>query len=235
MYRSLKAIMQGAMTLGLVALTFAPTADAQRPATTTTTKPAATAAAPAPQKSKARTNKWVFGAHTVAAPGISITGPDVDGTFNTALGGGLGIMAGYEINRAVTLFGAFDVARQNSGVNWMSGSFGLVHAEVGVRTVLSQSNPQMQPYLQGAIGRRSLGARVTDYDADEVYDMSLTGNMISFGGGMQYTISPKVSLDGGVQMAIGTFNHYDYDGELGSLQLNSSTSIRLKAGVVWRP
>jgi hypothetical protein len=59
--------------------------------------------------------------------------------------------------------------------------------------------------------------------------------MISFGGGLQYVLSPKVSLDGGVSMAIGNFNQWEDDGDLGTIQVNSSTSIRLKAGVVWRP
>ena len=227
MYRSLNAIMTGAVTLGLAALTLAPTAGAQR---TTTAKPAASA-----PRAKERTNKWVFGAHTIAAPGVSITGPDIDGTFGTGLGGGLGIMAGYELNKAVTGYASLDVARQGSGVNWMSGSFGLVHAEIGVRANLSKANPQMQPYLQAGIGKRSLGARMTDLEDDEVHDVSLSGNMLSFGGGLQYVLSPKVSLDGGVSMAIGNFNQWEDDGDLGTIQVNSSTSIRLKAGVVWRP
>ena len=228
MYRSLNAIMTRAVTLGLAALTFAPIAGAQR--TTTAAKPAATA-----PRAKERTNKWVFGAHTIAAPGVSITGPDIDGTFGTGLGGGLGIMAGYELNKAVTGFASLDVARQGSGVNWMSGSFGLVHAEIGVRANLSKANPQMQPYLQAGIGRRSLGARMTDLEEDETHDVSLSGNMVSFGGGLQYVLSPKVSLDGGVSMAIGNFNQWEDDGDLGTIQVNSSTSIRLRAGVVWRP
>ena len=228
MYRSLNAIMTGAVTLGLAALTFAPIAGAQR--TNTAAKPAASA-----PKAKERTNKWVFGAHTIAAPGVSVTGPDIDGTFGTGLGGGLGIIAGYELNKAITGYALLDVARQGSGVNWMSGSFGLVHAEIGVRANLSQNNPQMRPYLQAGLGKRSLGARVTDFEDDEVHDMSLSGNMLSFGGGLQYVLSPKVSLDGGVSMAIGNFNQWEDDGDLGTIQVNSSTSIRLKAGVVWRP
>ena len=59
--------------------------------------------------------------------------------------------------------------------------------------------------------------------------------MLSFGGGLQYVLSPKFSLDGGVTMAIGNFNQLDDDGDLGTIQVNSSTSIRLRAGVVWRP
>lgn len=229
MYRSLKTIMQGAAALGLAALTLAPAVGAQR--TTTAAKPAAKA-----PKAKERTNKWVFGAHTVAAPGVSISGPDFgDAPVNTTLGGGLGIMAGYELNRAVTAFGSLDVAKQNSGVPWMEGSFGLVHAELGVRVEMSQNNPQSVPYLMAALGRRAIGSRIYDFDSDETYDVSFTGTMLSFGGGLLYALSPKVSLDGGVELGIGTFDHYDVDGDIGTVSANTSTSIRVRAGVVWRP
>jgi len=252
MYRSLKGIMLGAATLGLSALTMASAAGAQRAAgagqkpATTAEKPATTAekptttsaakpAAKAPAQ-KARTNKWVFGAHTVAAPGVSISGPDFgDAPLNTTLGGGLGVMAGYELNRAVTAFASLDVAKQNSGVNWMEGSFGLVHAEMGVRVELSQTNPQSVPYLLAALGRRAIGARVYSFDDDEVYDVSFTGMMLSVGGGLQYALSPKFSLDGGVEFGVGTFDHYDVDGDIGTVSANTSTSIRVRAGVVWRP
>ncbi len=227
MYRSLKGTMLVATVATAVLLT-ASSAGAQRSATPTKTKPK-------PPVASQRTNKWVFGAHTIAAPGVSITGPDVDNVFGTGLGGGLGIMAGYELNKAVTAFASFDVAKQNSGVNYMSGSFGLVHAELGIRAALTKTNPQMIPYATAAIGKRALGARVTDLEDDEVYDMSLSGTMLSLGGGLQYKLSPKVSFDGGLEFGIGNFDHVDDNGDLYTIAVNSSTSIRLRAGVVWRP
>jgi hypothetical protein len=226
MYRSLKGIIFATITAAVCAM--APEAGAQR--TTSATK-----AAKAPT-AKERTNKWVFGAHSIATPGVSITGPDFEEwPFSTTMGGGLGIMAGYELNRAVTAFASLDVAKQNSGVSWMQGSFGLVHAELGVRAHLSQVNAQSKPYLMAAIGKRAIGARITDLDEDEVYDLSFSGTMLSFGGGLQYLLSPKLSLDGGVELGLGTFDHYDSDGDIGSLSANASTSIRVRAGVVWRP
>lgn len=227
MYRSLKGIIIATVTVAV--LVAAPDAGAQR--TTTTTK----AAAKAPT-SKERTNKWVFGAHSIATPGVSITGPDFEEwPFSTTMGGGLGIMAGYELNRAVTAFASLDVAKQNSGVSWMQGSFGLVHAELGVRANLSQTNAQTKPYLLAAIGKRAIGARITDFDDDEVYDLAFSGTMLSFGGGLQYLLSPKLSLDGGVELGLGAFDHYDADGDIGSISANASTTIRVRAGVVWRP
>jgi hypothetical protein len=226
MYRSLKGIIVATITTAVAAM--ATEAGAQRTTSATKATKAPTA--------KERTNKWVFGAHTIATPGVSITGPDFEEwPFSTTMGGGLGIMAGYELNRTVTAFASLDVAKQNSGVSWMQGSFGLVHAELGVRAQLSQTNAQSKPYLMAAIGKRAIGARITDFDEDEVYDLSFSGTMLSFGGGLQYLLSPKLSLDGGVELGLGTFDHYDSDGDIGSLSANASTSIRVRAGVVWRP
>ena len=229
MYRRLREIIRNTALVGAALLVLPPALHAQR--TTTVSKPAAKAPAV-----KERANKWVFGAHTIATPGVSITGPDFEEwPFSTTMGGGLGIMAGYELNRAVTAFASFDVAKQNSGVSWMEGSFGLVHAELGVRAKLSQANAQSTPYLTAAIGKRAIGARITDFDEDEVYDVAFSGTMLSFGGGLQYLLSPKLSLDGGVELGLGTFDHYDVDGDIGSVSANGSTSIRVRAGFVWRP
>jgi len=250
MYRSLKGIMQGAAALALAALTLAPTAGAQRAAgagqkpATTTEKPATTAEKPtttsapkaAAKAPAGRTNKWVFGAHTVAAPGVSITGPDFDEfQISTTMGGGLGVMAGYEINKAVTAFASLDLAKQNSGENWMEGSWGLVHGELGIRAKLSQNNPQMTPYALAAVGRRALGSRIYSFDDQEYYDLSFYGMMLSFGGGLEYKLSPKVVMDGGLELGLGTMNTVNDDGDIGTVHANASTSIRVRAGIVWRP
>ena len=65
--------------------------------------------------------------------------------------------------------------------------------------------------------------------------VAFTGTMLSFGGGLQYLLSPKLALDGGVELGLGTFDHYDVDGDIGSVNANASTSIRVRAGFVWRP
>jgi hypothetical protein len=228
MYRSLKGITGSAVTVVAAALILTPSAGAKR------TNAAAKPEAKAPM-AKERANKWVFGAHTIAAPGVTVTGADIEGTWGTAMGGGLGVMVGYDLNKAVTGFVSFDVARQGSGVNYMTGSFGLVHAELGVRANLSKANPQMVPYATAAIGKRAIGAKVTDLEDGEIYDMSLSGTMVSLGGGLQYALSPKLSLDGGAEFGIGTFDHVDDNGDLYTISVNSSTSIRLRAGFTWRP
>ena len=229
MYRSLRDIIMTGVITAVGTLSLAAPALAQR--TKTVAKPAAKAPV-----AKERTNKWVLGVHTIATPGVSITGPDFnEWPVSTTMGGGLGIMAGYEFSKAITGFASMDLAKQNSGVNWMRGSFGLVHAELGVRANLTQNNTQSVPYLTAAVGRRAIGSRITDLDEDAVYDVAFSGAMFSFGGGLQYKMSPKMALDGGVELGVGTFDHYEADGDIGTVSANASTSIRVRAGFVWRP
>jgi Outer membrane protein beta-barrel domain len=217
----------------LAALTFSATLDAQRtPARPTSTKPAA---APAAANELVAARGLQLGVYTLAAPGVSITGEDVDGTFRTNFGGGAGVMVGYGFNPIWSGYAALDVAKQGSGNTDQAGTFGLAHFEIGARANLALGNPTTVPYLSASVGRRALGAHVTDYEYNEEYDMALSGMMFGVGGGIQHMLSPKMALDAGVQVGYGRFAHLDQDGEQSTLLVNGSTSVRLRVGVNWRP
>jgi hypothetical protein len=224
-----------AAAVTLAALTFSATLDAQRsPARPTSTKPAAPARAAANDLVPGRGLQ--LGVYTLAAPGVSITGEDVDGTFSTTFGGGAGVMVGYGFNPIWSGYAALDVARQGSGNTDVEGTFGLAHFEIGARAnLLSLGNPTTVPYLSASVGRRALGAHVTDYEYDEEYNMALSGMMFAAGGGIQHVLSPKVALDAGVQVGYGRFAHLDEDGEQSTLLVNGSMSLRFRVGVNWRP
>ena len=223
----------GAMALAMVAL--AATAQAQRTPTRGTTGAKRSRAAAVD-----RTKGIVLGAHTIAAPGVAITGEDVDGTFNTTFGGGAGVMVGYEFTPTFSAFASLDVAKQGSGESGLAGSFGLWHFEVGGRANFPLDNPRTVPYVSASVGRRSLGARLTeeieDGDGDvEEYDWGASGLMFGLGGGVQHYLSPRLALDGGVELAFGSFSHIDDDGTPRTIQVNGSKSVRLRFGVTWRP
>jgi hypothetical protein len=42
-------------------------------------------------------------------------------------------------------------------------------------------------------------------------------------------------MDGGLELGIGSLNQYNADGDVGTVSANTSTSIRVRAGVIWRP
>ena len=220
--------MRVAMVMAMFALATA--AEAQH---STTHKPT-TKASSKPLAPDGRRTGLVLGVYTMAAPGVSLTGDDVDGEFKTNLGPGAGVMAGYAFNRTFSGFASVDVAKQGMSGD-IGGSFGLRHIELGARANLPFGSDATVPYLTASYGRRALGARVTDDFEGNEYDMRLSGAMFGVGGGLEHVISPALAVDGGLSVAFGRFSHGDIDGESSSLAVNGTTSIRLRLGMTWRP
>jgi hypothetical protein len=225
------AVALVAMALALASLTAE--ADAQRPATRRgATAPSPRRAAPHP-----RTTGLMVGVHTIAAPGVKVTGEDIDNYFGTNFGTGAGLMVGYGFNERFSSFVSLDLARQQTPADMdPNGSFGLAHFEIGARANLPmQGRPSTLPYVSASVGRRALGARVTDLDTGDEADVSLSGKMFALGGGVEHWLSPTVSLDGGLTLGFGKFDQLDWDGDKDNWQVNGSTSIRMRVGVTWRP
>jgi len=184
-----------------------------------------------------RTPGFMLSAYTVAAPGVTVTGPDVDGEFKTGFGPGGGIMAGYGFNRTFSVFASADIAKQSSAMPDVQGNFGLAHLEIGARANLPYGDGANVPYVMASLGHRGLGARLTD-DFDGTSDFKMSGTMFGLGGGIEHVLSPTVAMDGGLEIGFGRFSHlYDSGdgGDQGAINVNGSTSIRLRFGVTWRP
>jgi hypothetical protein len=133
-------------------------------------------------------------------------------------------------------FASVDVAKQNPGENLeYQGTFGLTHFEVGARAYLTPLSSTMVPYLVGSVGRRAITARVHDINEDTRFNLGLYGSMIGVGGGVEYAMSSSTSLDAGLSIGTGRFGQFEADGDRQPIQVNSSTSIRIRASVNWRP
>jgi hypothetical protein len=183
------------------------------------------------------TTGLTLGVYSVAAAGVTIGGEQVGGTFSTNLGEGAGLMAGFGFNRTFSAYASLDVAKQATGQDvYPSGTFGLAHFEIGGRANLPLNSPRTIPYVSASIGRRALAAKVTDEDSGQSGDFALSGQTYSVGGGVQHFLSPHVALDGGIELATGSFNHiHDVFGNDTDIPVNSSTSWRVRVGVNWRP
>jgi hypothetical protein len=178
----------------------------------------------------------VLGVYTLGAPGLTLSGADIDdGPFKTNFGPGAGVMVGYGFNRTFSGYASVDVAKQNANDPDIGGSFGLRHIELGARANLPYGSAVTVPYLTASYGRRSLGAHVTDDFEDAEYDMRLSGGMFGIGGGVEHVISPTLAVDGGLSLGFGSFSHADIDGESGPFAVNGTTSVRLRIGMTWRP
>jgi hypothetical protein len=182
------------------------------------------------------TRGLTLGAYALAAGGVQITGRDIDGDFSTNSGEGAGVTIGYGFNRIVSAFASLDIAKQATSPDiYPAGTYGLAHFEVGGRANIPIGSPKAVPYVTVSLGRRALAARVTDEDSGEQFDSSLSGTMYAVGGGMQWFLSPRLALDGGVELGMGTFDHTkDQAGDHG-LQVNGSSTSRLRFGVNWHP
>jgi hypothetical protein len=182
----------------------------------------------------ARVNRLVglnFGLYSVAAPGLSITGDDVDGEFRTKLGEGAGIMIGVGVTPMLMVFTSLDLAKQQSDAADYEGSFGLAHFEIGARINVPVESSSTVPYLSASVGRRAVGARVQYVPDNEDVDLTLSGRMYSLGAGIQHFLSPHMTLDAGAEYGFGKFDHYDGNGRKAPLDVNASRSLRFRAGV----
>lgn len=183
---------------------------------------------------EAATRRVSLGVHLLGAQGVTITGPNIVGKIATAFGPGAGVTLGYALNRTVSVFATLDVARQNSGMQEVEGSFGLVHGEIGVRANLPLGSSLNTPYVMASFGKRTVGANITDLEFDEEYPISFSGTMIGLGGGVQRMISRSMSFDAGLMIGMGAFGDVDEDGEKYTIDVDRSTSLRFRFGVVWR-
>jgi len=220
------------VTMVLAMFALATAADAQRTrAPKTGTRPATQIATP-----DGRRTGFVLGVYTMGAPGLTLSGADIDGgPFRTGFGPGAGVMLGYGFNRTFSGYASVDVAKQSANDADLGGSFGLRHIELGARANLPYGNAATVPYLTASYGRRSLGARVTDDFEGTEYEMQLSGGMFGVGGGIEHAISPTLAVDGGLALAFGRFGHAEIDGESGPFAVNGTTSVRLRLGMTWRP
>jgi hypothetical protein len=187
------------------------------------------------QRPLGRTKGFVLGVHTIGATGLTLSGNGMEGdALTTSFGAGAGLMLGYGFTKSITGYASFDVAKQGPGNGEFEGNLGLSHVQIGARAYLPLGLGATMPYLTGSFGRRALAAKVSD-DFNGTYDMSFSGTAFGLGGGFERAISPTMAFDGGVEATFGRFSHAEIADFGGSIDLNGTTSIRLKAGMTWRP
>ena len=188
-----------------------------------------------------RTLGLMLGVHTIGASGIGISMPSFEAPFQSRFGVGPGVMAGYGFNRIISGYASLDVARQlKTPDGSVQGSYGLRHAEVGVRVNFADfalGGGNTLPYLLGSVGRRVLSARMTDPEGESERTAELTfhGRVFGVGAGFEHFISPNMSIDAGLHLGFGNFDRVRLDVIEGPVPAGRKTSRRLRLGVTWRP
>jgi hypothetical protein len=145
-------------------------------------------------------------------------------------------MVGYGLNRIFSAYASLDVAKQPVAPDvFVSGTFGLAHFEVGARANIPIGSPKAVSYLSASVGGRALAARATDEDSGEPVELSFSGQVYVVGGGIQYFIAPRLAVDAGAELGLGSFNRFKDDSGDHTIHVNSSTSTRLRVGLNWHP
>jgi hypothetical protein len=174
--------------------------------------------------------------YTLAAPGLTITSPEVEDSFATNFGPGAGLMIGYALTPTISSFAELDLAKQGSSSPEFPGTFGLVHFEVGARAKLPLGTATTTPYAMASVGRRAIGARVYNpEDREQSATISFSGMMFGLGGGIEHVLSPHTTLDAGLELGFGKFGQASFGGESGPIPVNNTMSTRFRVGVNWRP
>jgi hypothetical protein len=197
---------------------------------------AAGAQAQKPRRPVPQTEGLMLGGTTVLAAGITISGPEVREDIKTSMGQGVGIQVGYGFTPRLMGFASGTVVKQNSSYGPFDGSFGLALLEVGARMTFPQPGKRMIPYVSAHAGTHGLGASSNEGGINAT--LRLSGTQIGLGGGILYALTPSMSLDAGAVADRGKFGKLKLSGDInreGPVNVNASTTLRLRVGFNWHP
>jgi hypothetical protein len=199
-------------------------------------KPEPRVAAPAPVRhveqphARSHTSGFFLG---LGLNGSSIQSDDL--TSNTESGGGLAGELGYGFTRHFAMFVNASAARISS----TTGDFDLGHFDVGARWNFASPSRSIAPFLDVAVGgRAAVENDVVLYDeAGQMHqgDLSITGTGLSFGGGLNYFVSPSWALGGALKYTIGEFSRVQFDKVSVDGFAIDATSARFNLGFTWFP
>lgn len=180
-------------------------------------------------------SRWVINGHSVMALGTSVGTGDV-GDLKTSSGLGGGVQVGYMITPRLTAYAGFELAKQPIDVFGLEGDFGLTHLEAGAHLTFPVRGSRLTPYVGAWVGRRTLTSTIDDFDTGQSADLSLSGLAVGASGGVQYFVSPKLALDGGLSVGVGKMSNVKVAGQKQVTgPLDNTTTTRLQFGANWYP
>ena len=177
---------------------------------------------------KSTTRGFHLGVHLQGAA-LSIEGDDTSDE-----GGGIGLHVGYGINRIVTLFADLDGAVVTvEGADNLSGDWGMAHFDIGARFHFASTLRRWVPYLEAAVGWRTVGVDDAIVATETLESVSFNGGSFSIGGGLSVYLAETWALDLGARFSAGEFTKID----IGSISVNDldidASSGRVNLGIIW--
>lgn len=151
-------------------------------------------------------------------------------------GAGGGLRVGYGINRTVTLFARTDLSETDVDDADVEGQWKLAHVELGGRFHFANSLRSWVPWLEAAIGARSVTVDDAEVEGDPTADeVTFSGSAFSLGGGLDFYFSESLALDVGLAWTSGEFDEIEVGPvSLGGFDLDAQ-SFRFNLGLAWWP
>jgi opacity protein-like surface antigen len=163
---------------------------------------------------------------------LRVEGDDIE----RSSGGGGGIYVGYGVNRRFTIFAQADGARfdeQDTGD--IEGEWTLGHFDLGVRFNFANSLRRWVPFLQGALGYRTVTVSDPVVNDNLVSEASFSGAGLTLGGGVDFYLSESWALDLQLLWTGGEFTTVTVDNvSVSGLDVDANSS-RINLGVSWWP
>ncbi len=150
--------------------------------------------------------------------------------------GGGGIHVGYGVNRHFTIFAQADGATfDNLSTTNIEGEWTMGHFDIGVRYNFANSLRSWVPFLQAALGYRTVSVSNPVVNSAPVNELSITGAGLTLGGGVDYYLSESWVLDLQLLWTGGEFTTLRVDNVSVSGLDFDATSSRVNVGVSWWP
>lgn len=170
--------------------------------------------------------------------GLSLNGAAIqfdDESSDVESGGGISAQIGWGFTKNFALL--LDVS--GSAISTDAGEVGLGHFELAGRWHFASPSRALVPFLEaGLAGRAVVEEDVLYYDDfgnSTGGDLSLLGSGVSFGGGLQYHLSPAMALGASLKWTVGDFTTVKLDNvSVDGLDIGATTT-RLNLGFTWYP
>jgi hypothetical protein len=150
-------------------------------------------------------------------------------------GGGISALIGWGFTKNFALL--LDLS--GAAISTEIGDVGLGHAELAGRWHFANESRALVPFLEvGFAGRAVVQDDMLYYDDfGNPYsgDFSLSGTGVSFGGGLQYHITPSMAIGASLKWSVGDFTTVKLDNvSVDGLEMGATTA-RLNLGFTWYP
>ncbi|MGD8276631.1 MAG: outer membrane beta-barrel protein [Gemmatimonadota bacterium] len=149
-------------------------------------------------------------------------------------GGGLGLRAGYGVNRIITLFLNIDgTAIEVDDPDNPSGDWQMAHFDLGARFHFASTLRRWVPYLEAAFSGRAVSLDDARLGSADLGKLTFSGGALTIGGGLSIYLKETLALDIELLASGGTFNQVDVGAiSVSNLDLDA-TSGRFKLGLIW--